>query len=42
MLPRYVQLLDEIPRTETHKIQRGQMQANRNGLVDLLAEVTHD
>lgn len=41
MLPRFVQQLAEIPRTETHKVQRGQIQANRSGLIDLLAQVTN-
>jgi crotonobetaine/carnitine-CoA ligase len=35
MLPRYVQFVAAIGRTETQKIQRRQLQENRNGIVDL-------
>lgn len=36
MLPRYVQQVSHIPRTETHKIQRRYLQGNENGVTDLL------
>jgi crotonobetaine/carnitine-CoA ligase len=35
MLPRYVQFVTQIPRTETQKIQRRQLQENSEGIVDL-------
>ncbi|MGF7159114.1 crotonobetaine/carnitine-CoA ligase [Rhodoligotrophos appendicifer] len=35
MLPRYVQFVASIPRTETQKIQRRQLQENNDGMVDL-------
>lgn len=41
MLPRYVQQVAAIPRTETHKIQRRHLQDNGAGVTDLMAEVTH-
>lgn len=37
MLPRYVQFVGAIPRTETQKIQRRQLQDNPDGVVDLNA-----
>ncbi|TDR90361.1 AMP-binding protein [Enterovirga rhinocerotis] len=36
MLPRYVQLVSLIPRTETQKIQRKALQENESGVVDLV------
>ncbi len=38
MLPRYVQFLNEIPRTETQKIQRTVLQDNVDGVIDLVAD----
>lgn len=35
MLPRYVQFLDAIPRTETEKIRRIELQENADGVIDL-------
>lgn len=37
MLPRYVQFVPSIPRTETQKIQRKALQENADGVVDLEA-----
>ncbi|MEW6124312.1 MAG: AMP-binding protein [Pseudomonadota bacterium] len=37
MLPRYVQFVSAIPRTETQKIQRRALQENADGVVDLEA-----
>jgi acyl-coenzyme A synthetase/AMP-(fatty) acid ligase len=41
MLPRYVQITDGIPRTETHKIQRRFLQENKDAVIDLLAGADH-
>jgi len=41
MLPRYVQFVDEIPRTETQKIQRRQLQENDRGMIDLQGVEEH-
>lgn len=35
MLPRYLQLVERIPRTETEKIQRNLLQQNTDGVLDL-------
>ena len=36
MLPRYVQFVPSIPRTETQKIQRKALQENGDGVIDLV------
>lgn len=41
MLPRYVQVVEAIPRTETQKIQRRALQENGDGVVDLEALPAH-
>lgn len=41
MLPRFVQFVDRIPRTETQKIQRRVLQENGAGVVDLQPEGGH-
>ena len=41
MLPRYVQRVSRIPRTETHKIQRRYLLDNADGMTDLLDRPLH-
>lgn len=38
MMPRYIQFVEQIPRTETQKVQRFALQENTDGIVDLLVE----
>jgi crotonobetaine/carnitine-CoA ligase len=41
MIPRFVQFAAEIPRTETEKIRREALKANRNGEIDLAGDTEY-